>query len=310
METILAKFPKKADLVRELMSLLGIEQEAAYRRLRGDVPFTVHEVVKLALTWNLSLDEIANIDSDKISFMMKPINYFDPSEKEMETIQKRVRRLEHLRSSANSECMEICNKLPKSLTAGFPALYQFDIFRWAYQYGDMEEKPLFAKIKFSDQFLQELADYYQLIKHMSSMSYILDYMIFEYMVRDIQYFHSILLITTEEKESIKQSLHELLDYLEDVASKGSFPETKKKVNLYVSKVNVSTNYSYIYTEKLKICRIHAFEKYDIASYNTEMVNRFRAWMQLKRRTSIQISEVDEKSRVEFFVRQRHLVDGL
>jgi len=35
-----------------------------------------------------------------------------------------------------------------------------------------------------------------------------------------------------------------------------------------------------------------------------------AWMQLKKRTSIQISEVDVKSRIEFFTAQRQLVESL
>jgi len=310
LETILARHLKKSKLMEELMELLGLEREAVYRRLRQDVPFTVHEVVKIASAWSISLDEIMNVVSDNLSFTMKPINYFDPSEKEMQEVQKRVRRLEHLKKTPNSECMEICNKLPRSITAGFPALYQFDIFRWAYQYGNMEEKPAFSQISFSKQFQQELADYSQLIKHMSDMSYIWDYLIFEYLVRDIQYFHSILLITEEEKELIKKELLSALDYLLEVAGKGYFPETKKKVAIYISKIIVGTNYSYFYTERLKICRIHVFEKYDIFSYNKEMVDNFRAWMQLKKRSSIQISEVDERGRIEFFMRQRQLAESL
>jgi hypothetical protein len=75
-------------------------------------------------------------------------------------------------------------------------------------------------------------------------------------------------------------------------------------------MNIGTNYSYFYTEKLKMCRIHAFEKHDIFSYDAKMVDNFRTWMQQKRRTSIQISEVDEKSRIDFFMKQRELVAGM
>ena len=309
-ETILARYPKKTQLVQELVDLLCIEREAVYRRLRKDVAFTIQEAVTIALAWNISLDEITNISSGNVSFAMKAINYVDPSEKEMNEIQKRVRRLEHLRTVPNSEAMDICNKSPRSLTAGFPILYQLDIFRWAYQYGNLEENPTFSEITLSDQFLQEMADYHYLIKYVSNMSYLFDYMVFDYLVRDIQYFHSIFLISDEEAELIKKELHALLDYLSEVANKGYFPETKNKVNIYISKINISTNYSYIYTEKLKLCRIHVFDKFDIFSFDTEMVDNFRTWMQQKKRTSIQISEVDERSRIEFFMKQRQLVDKL
>jgi hypothetical protein len=174
----------------------------------------------------------------------------------------------------------------------------------------MEERPLFSQITFSEQFLQELANYSMIIKQIANMSYVWDYMIFDYLVRDIQYFHSILLISNEEKDLIKKELLTLLNYLLEVATKGYFPETNKKVNIYISKINIDTNYSYIYTEELKMCRIHVFEKFDLFSFNTEMINNFRTWMQLKKRTSIQISEVDEKSRIDFFMKQRKLVEML
>jgi len=41
-----------------------------------------------------------------------------------------------------------------------------------------------------------------------------------------------------------------------------------------------------------------------------MIENFKAWMQMKKRTSIQISEVDERSRIEFFTTQRRLIETL
>jgi hypothetical protein len=309
-EKLYAKYPKKTELIQAMMDLLCIEREAAYRRLRKDVVFHSSEIAKIASAWNISLDEIIDVDSGDFSFMMKPINYLDPSESEFLDLQRIIRRLEHLRTCENSESMDICNKLPRSLTTGFPALFQFEVFRWGYQYGNEEESIPFSKVDISLEMSEEMSYYYQLIKLISNMSYIFDPMLFDYMVREIIYFNSILLITNEDKATLKQELINLLDYLMEVASRGYFPETKKKVNIYISTININTNYSYYYTDQLKICRIHAFDKFDLSTFNTEMVNNFRNWMHLKKRTSIQISEVDERSRVEFFTKQKQLVDAL
>jgi hypothetical protein len=73
---------------------------------------------------------------------------------------------------------------------------------------------------------------------------------------------------------------------------------------------VNTNYSYIYTDNFKVCRIHAFNKYDIISYNLDMIEKFRTWMQMKKRTSILISEVDEKNRIAYFMKLRNLIESL
>jgi hypothetical protein len=118
------------------------------------------------------------------------------------------------------------------------------------------------------------------------------------------------LITNEEKECIKNDLYNLLDYMLGVASRGCYPETRNKVNLYVSQLSIDTNYSCTFTPEAKVCYVHAFEKYEIYTLNPEMVTSFRSWMQLKKRSSIKISEVDEKNRIEFFAKQRQLVDEL
>jgi hypothetical protein len=118
------------------------------------------------------------------------------------------------------------------------------------------------------------------------------------------------LITDEEKEVIGKDLKALLDYLSEVASKGCYPETKNKVNVYISQLSVDTNYSYFHTNETNACFVQAFGKCGIYTFNSEMVNSFIAWMKLKKRTSIQISEVDEKSRVDFFERQRQIVENL
>jgi hypothetical protein len=309
-ESLYKRHSKKTKLVEALMDLLCLEREAVYRRLRKEVIFTIHEIVKISSAWDISLDEIIGNHKGAVSFMMKSINYVDPSADEMAEIKQRVRRLEHLETSSKVECMEICNKLPRSLTVGYAALYQLDIFRWAYQYGNTDGNLSFSQIAFTEEFYQELENYSRIIKHVANMNYIWDHKMFEYLVNDIQYFYSIFLITKEEKERIKNELLDLLDYLLEVATKGYFPETNNNVNIYISKVNIGTNYSYFYTEELKICRIHVFEKFDIFSFNSEMVNDFRTWMQLKKRTSVQISEVDERSRIEFFMKQRELINNL
>jgi hypothetical protein len=77
MDILSKKYPTKAELAQELMDLLCLEREAVYRRLRKDVVFPAHEVIKIAATWNISLDEIIGIKSQKVLFQMKPLNYLE-----------------------------------------------------------------------------------------------------------------------------------------------------------------------------------------------------------------------------------------
>lgn len=310
-ETLLAKYPKKTQLTQALTDLLCIEREAVYRRLRKDVAFPIHEIVKIASAWNISLDTVIGVNPGQVSFLMQTIDYLDPSTEHLNELNRRLQRLEHLKNYPDSEYLVVCNNLSRTFSSGFESLYKFNVFKWNYEYGGKEGTPLlFAQMNLTEEIREIAHRYYQLMKTPGHTSVIFDQMLFEYLVRDIKYFQSILLINEAEKELLKKELHELLEYLLDVANKGYYPETKRKVAIYISKVNINTNYSYFYTEKLKICRVHAFNKYDICTFDPEMLDSFRAWMQLKKRTSIQISEVDEKSRIEFFIKQHQLVDSL
>jgi len=310
LETLFAKFPKKTLLVDALMDLLNIEREAVYRRLRNNVLFSIHEIVKISSTWNISLDEITGNSSGKISFLMQPIDYVVPSKQELKFLQDIVQSINNFKDHHDTEFMNICNKLPRQLIAGYSYLNQFYLFKWMYQYGN-EKKPVpFGQLIISEEKLQLTADYNKAIKTVPQTNFIFDRLIFDYLVSDIRYFHSIKMITNEEKELIKKDLFTLLDYLLDVATHGCYPETKNRVNLYISDLNVDTNYSYTHTNQLSICFVHVFDKYEIYTFDTEMVENFKTWMRLKKRSSIQISEVDNKSRIDFFAKQQQLVDML
>ena len=310
MADISAKYPKRSLLAEALMDLLHIEREAANRRLRKEVPFSFQEIAKISSAWDISLDNVIKSSIGKIFFQMQPINYLTPSKQELKFLQKMIQSIDNLKNVPDTEFMDICNKLPRQLLAGFDCLNQFYLFKWQYQYSG-EKKPLpFSQVIVSDEKRQLAADYYRAIKTVPRSNFIFDPMIFEYLICKIRYFYSIQMISGEDKECIKKDLYALLDYLFEIASNGCYPETRCKVNLYISQFNVDTNYSYTHTNKVSICFVHVFDKFEIYTLDAEMVEKFKTWMQLKKGMSIQISEVDIKSRIDFFTKQRHIIDKL
>jgi len=309
LDVLTEKYPKKADLAHALMDLLHIEREATYRRLRKDVMFPMHEIVQIAAEWNISLDEIIGVKSQKVLFQMHPLNYLEPSKEDLNFLRQRIRVIEQLRDYPNSEYVVACNNLSRSLVAGFEILYKFLIFSWAYEYYTDYSKT-FAEIKIPEEIRKVVKSFHRTIKYVATTSFILDNRLFENVIHQIEFFHSIFLITKEEKELLKKDLHALVDYLFEVATTGCFPETKNKVHIYISMFKINTNYSYFNYGHKEACLVHAFNMYDIITNNSEMIKNFKIWMQKKKRTAIQISEVDERTRIEYFTKLRKLVDSL
>ena len=308
-EALYEKYPKKSQLTEALMDLLLIERESAYRRLRKDIIFPVHELVKIASAWNISLDEIVGINSKQITFKVQIWDYLNPSNKELEDMRILVENHDDVKRYPDMEYMEVSNRLSRILTSGFPYLNKLYLLKWMYQYVSQEVLS-FSMINFPKKVSDLSSEYHAASKNIANISFIWDYTLFDNLVHDIHYFCSIYLITNEEKELLKKDLHDLLDYMCEVATKGCWPETGNKVSLYISQINIDTNYSYYYSEEVKLCRVHAFAKNEIFTYNTAMVENFRNWMQSKKKSSVQISEADEKSRIGFFMKQRELVDTL
>jgi hypothetical protein len=309
-ETLYKKYHRKTELIQALMDLLYIEREAVYRRLRQEVLFSVYEIAKISKAWNISLDSIMGTNSHQIPFQMQQMNCLDPSKDEWEQFQCILQNLQSVKDSPDTEYMEICNKLPSQLLAGYEYLNRFCLFKCLYQYGNDNEVVTFSKTVISDEKAYYTAEYVSAIKQAPSSSFIFDRRLFEILVSNIRYFYSIRLITDEEKDLIKKDLFNLLDYLSNVANNGCYPETKKKVSLYISEINIGTNYSYAFSKEVQICYVHVFEKYKIYTMDKEMVTNFRRWMQLKKRSSIKISVVNERSRVEYFAKQRQIAAAL
>ena len=311
LDKINQKYPQKPQLAEALMDLLYIERESAYRRLRKEVLFPPHELVKIAREWNISLDDIVGITASEVPFQMKYFNYSNPSDHELKEMRKSIQKIKQYKDSNNDlEYMEICNKLPRSISSGFAHLARFFIYKWMYQYNNDYQMIPFSQMVIPPKLNQIKSEYYSAMKNLTTCSYIWDHMLFEYLVWDIRYFCSIRLVSEEDKELIKADLHTLLHYMMEVATKGVFPETQKKAVLFISQVHISTNYSYFYANDWEISRIHAFTKYEIFTTNPELASNFRNWMQIKKKAANQISEVNEKGRIEFFTQQHQIVDSL
>ena len=60
-EVMKEKIPDGGNLANTLMDILYIGKEAVYRRLRGEVPFTLNEASIISKKLGVSLDQIVGI---------------------------------------------------------------------------------------------------------------------------------------------------------------------------------------------------------------------------------------------------------
>ncbi|MCD4724989.1 MAG: hypothetical protein K8R63_09100 [Bacteroidales bacterium] len=67
-QAIKHKLPDELSFVHEIAELLGISYDSAYRRIRGDKPLTLEELISLNQRFGISLDIFLDLDSRNIIF--------------------------------------------------------------------------------------------------------------------------------------------------------------------------------------------------------------------------------------------------
>ena len=129
-------------------------------------------------------------------------------------------------------------------------------------------------------------------------------------MNDILYYSSIRLIDPEDVRKLKQELMHFLNYMETLASRGTYSETGNPIQIYVSNINFDASYSYLETKKMRISMIRAFILNSVVSLDEKAYEIFHNWMQALLKSSTMISVSGEKQRILFFEKQRMIIGSL
>lgn len=309
-EVMKDKIPDGANLANTLMDILYIGKEAVYRRLRGEVPFTLNEASIISKKMGVSLDQIVGISyTNNAMFDLNLLHYSDPIKTYYTIIDHYVELFESLHDDPTSELSTASNMIPQTFYLQYDNLSKFRLFKWMYQNEKVNCVKYFSELNLSEELKQAQKDFVRATQYIQTTNYIWDSMMFHYLVNDIKYFASIHLITDEEVTKLQEDLLQLLDDLENIASKGKF-DTGKDVHIYISNINFEATYSYVETSSIQLSLIRIFSINSITSRDKDMCKGMKEWVQSLRKFSTMISESGEMQRIQFFKKQREIVENM
>ena len=112
-EAIHAHTPQHSNPASLLMDMLNIGREAAYRRLRGEVPFTFGEASALCARMHFSLDRVVGLAAtDKLSFQLKFKEFTALLETYNEILERDIAFMREVASDPTTEFAMATNSLP------------------------------------------------------------------------------------------------------------------------------------------------------------------------------------------------------
>jgi hypothetical protein len=118
------------------------------------------------------------------------------------------------------------------------------------------------------------------------------------------------LLETEDVLKIKDDLFQLLDFLENIAITGRFKETGNEVNIYISDVDITSNYCYMEADDLRFSLIKTFILTSVTSLDEKTFEKMKDWIHSFIKISSLITVAGEKQRIMYFDTQRKIVNEL
>lgn len=308
-EAVKDKLPAKANLANTFMDILYLGREAVYRRLRGEVPFTLAEAAVISRKMGVSLDNIVGVSfSNNAVFDMNVVHHDNPFDTYYSIIDKYVKMSQVLKEDSISEMGTASNVIPQTLSFNHDILSKFRLFKWMYQNDNIKCKH-FDELELPRKLLDKQKEFADMRQHIRYNDHIWDSMIFQHTVNDIQYFSDIHLISDEDKKRIKEDLLLLIDELEDLAGKGK-SETGNDIRIYISSINFEATYSYIEATALQVSMIRVYAINSITTQDPAMFSSLKEWIQSLKKFSTLISESGEMQRILFFKQQREIIQTL
>ena len=305
------RIPDRTELLEKLMEILFMEKGAVYRRLRGDVPFSLFEAVNLAEKMNIPVYNLIYPDSIKTDrFELNIIDYTHPSEADYNEWADYIALVNSAKSDPLSEFAESSNILPLSVYGQFKYLSKFFLFKYQYQSDVTESRISYGDLVVPERLIDIYKTYYNETKNFAKTVLIWDHLIFQYLATDVRFFSGINLISADEIQLIKNDLSALADYMEEIALQGRFKETGNRVEFYISDINLYSDYSYLQINDTRLCRMRALILNSLVSPNQSSFNIIKNRIHSFIKSSTLISQSGAIYRAEFFEKQRKIIDEL
>lgn len=311
LEEIARRIPQKEEMVNVLADILSLDKELICEKLNGEVPFTFDEAMLISRQLNISLDslEIGDLSKPKSLFKLNLIEHLNPARTDFALLNEMISILRILKNVPDAEGGEITNILPQPLYGAYENIFKFYLFKWKYQSKKLLKAVPYKDIVIEDKLRKTQKENVKWAKTLHT-EYILDHLIFHYLVNDIKYFYQVGLITADEVELIKQDLFKILDQINIWTRTGIFKETGKRINIYISNVNIDTSYVYLDAPNYQLTMAKAFILNGIATSEKITFEELKHWIQSIKQQSVLITGCNEKERFNYLEEQRIIVESL
>lgn len=308
-EMAVMKF-EKDQVVSILTDILCLGREAVYRRLRGEVKFSLEEVSLIALKLDISIDSLLGLKSKEKSVI--ELNFLEPNGF-IKEYHNKVKEYIHLFDTMNEKYGDISilsafDKLPYTQYLHHKNLAKFRLYKWAYQMNALKRVP-FDEFIIPEEVVQSQVKFISTIRKVKEYTLILSPNIFTSYIKDIKYFRELNLLTDEDVLILKKELIAVLNEGETLAITGKFTPNCH-IKIYISDLDFTFSNMLFSFNKHHYTFINVYDIGGIESQNETLCKYQAKWITAIQRYSKLISGSNEIERHRFFEQQRQIIEEM
>lgn len=302
LKKIEAIIPPTSSLTFELSELLGISNDSAYRRMRGETLLSIDEIIALCNSFNISFDAFSKPEGNTVTFSYKGIE--NGTVGLLNYLQEMHHDLQNIIAVPDANLLYACQDIPVFHHYNFPKLGAFKFFYWMRSIMNSEElenKKFDANLIPKEVFEIAKKIYQLYLKIPSTEIWTLSTI--QSTLKQIDfYWESGIFNTKEEALSICDELTEQIELIREQVSVSSKAEDKNEKNytFYFSEIEINNNCVLINLGHRKAVYLSHFSFYTMKTMNEEYALKTEHWLNSMIQKTTLISGVSEKIRFKFF----------
>jgi hypothetical protein len=298
-ELLQKKIPDNISMIDEVASILGINYDAAYRRLNAKVPFSLKESVTLSKKFDISLNKLFEVGEQQ-SYLVretKPINTVNDFTNYLKNLSEEFKSLI---GKEDASILFSARELPMFYFFHQPILTKIKIFIW---FTILKVTPLNKRIHFSDFILtdamiaiaKEVGEAYQKINVTEMWSF----GAINNVLQQLLYLHDMRQIDVNDVEIICKALVVELKQVENNTLNGN-NKNGRKYELYSNDLIMMNNSMILdYKGKLRFGYPYALLKFFVIE-NQEACKEQKAFILEQTRHATCLTNTSAKTHAQFF----------
>jgi len=310
-EQLIALIKQKIDtddtIGNVLSEVLNISLDAAYRRNRGETPFTIHEVNKLCKHFDISFDNLSEVKENQVLFDYSPLYNYDFSfDAYLDGLLNSIKRLGN---NTNPKITLTANNIAFFQLLNFPHLTRFRLYFWAKSHLQIEEykNELFQEEKLTE---HAYSVGYEILQRYSKMHTVecYDAEFLKGFMRQILYYSDAHYFKDPAYPlQLMDEIKMMADHIKEQAEIGKkfifrqqAPAQGSEFELYLNDtINTDNTYYYSSDEQEGIYLVHNHLNF-LHTSNPTYVKESKEILNKQLSNSSLISKVNEKERNTFF----------